>query len=366
MKEQNLIQGWNSTREIGTVLSKGQFKKVLLVTGKRSFELSPRKDVLLGALSSTQYRIFNDFRVNPKYDAVLKGINIFRELNPDVIIAIGGGTVLDMAKLISALAVVPLDADLYITGDRKLTGTAVPLAAVPTTSGTGSEATHFAVVYLHGKKYSLAHPSILPDYVILDPGLTMNMPPFLTACTGMDALCQAVESYWSVNSTEESLAFSRKGVEMAVQNIKKAVFDPDGNSREAMQQAAYYAGRGINLAKTTAAHAFSYYLTSEYGIPHGQAVGLLMGWVFRNNLGVNERNCRDPRGPLFVKDRLAELSEMIGIHGPEDAEQFFTSLMNELSLNTKNFVLNNRSKAKLFTVVNKERLKNNPVEIASV
>lgn len=247
-----------------------------------------------------------------------------------------------------------------------MTKTAHPLAAIPTTSGTGSEATHFAVVYLEGKKYSLAHPAILPDYVVLDPGLTEGMSSYLTACTAMDALCQAIESFWSVNATEESTVFSRRGVELAIKYIKKAVLNPDRESREALQQAAYYAGKGINLAKTTAAHAFSYYLTSEYGIPHGQAVGLLMGWVFQNNLGVNEDNCIDPRGSEYVKNRLAELCEMLNIKNPAEAEEFFTGLMEDLSLDSTEFVLDAETKTELFKAVNRERLNNNPVEMAAV
>ena len=332
MKEQTVIEGWGSLENISTLLREGGHSRIFLVTGKRSFEQSEGRTVLFKALGVRPFRIFNDFQINPKYEDVLKGMALLREFQPDIVIAMGGGTVLDMAKLVNALSTVPGEEAECILGKKKLSGTALPLLAVPTTSGTGSEATHFAVVYLGGEKYSLAHPSILPDHVVLDPGLTMDMPSYLTACTGMDALCQGIESYWSVNSTEESREYSRRGVELSVKYLKMAVHAPDRESREGMQKAAYFAGRGINIAKTTAAHAFSYHLTSEYGIPHGHAVGLLMGWVFQNNMGVDGDNCIDPRGEAFVKTRLKELRELLGISETGDAGAFFERLLTDLGL----------------------------------
>jgi len=363
MKEQIIQEGWNSLEKIGTLLERVGCSRVLLVTGKRSFAESPGRDCIFEALSGKSYEVFNDFQINPKYEDAQKGLDLFRSFRPDVIVAMGGGTVLDMAKLINALSSLSDDPVPYIRGAKKLSGVSLPLIAVPTTSGTGSEATHFAVVYLEGEKYSLAHQAMLPDSVILDPGLTMDMPPYLTACTGMDALCQGIESYWSVNSTEESRACSRRAVELAAGSLKQAVHSPRRDSREAMQQAAYFAGKGINIAKTTAAHAFSYHLTSKYAIPHGQAVGLLMGWVFQNNLGVNEQNCIDPRGVDFVKSRLEDLCEILGIPSHRDAAGYFDRLLKDLNLDQTAFVLNQESREELFQVVNRERLSNNPVEM---
>lgn len=363
MKEQKILQGQGSLDRLSDLMNEGDFKRILLITGRRSFSENPGKKRLLASLAGREYKIFNDFRINPKYEDVLKGVEVFQEYRPDLLIAVGGGTVIDMAKLVNALVGVAQDAPRYIRGEKKLEQVSQPMAIIPTTSGSGSEATHFAVVYLEGKKFSLAHSDMLPDYVVLDPQLTESMSAYVTACSGMDALCQGIESYWSVNSTEESLKYSRQAVELAIQNIRQAVKNPNGDNREAMQMAAYNSGRGINITKTTAAHAFSYHLTSQYDIPHGQAVGLLMGWVFDNNLGVNEENCLDLRGVEFVKARLDELRGMLGVGKAESAVLYFDSLIEELGLRADNFMLTKKNKKELFEAVNVERLKNNPVSV---
>jgi alcohol dehydrogenase class IV len=160
-----------------------------------------------------------------------------------------------------------------------------PLIAIPTTSGTGTEATCFAVVYIDKTKYSLKHSSILPDYTIIDPTLTHAMPPLVTAATGMDALAQAIESYWGVKSTHESQAYAREAITLTLAYLKAACQN-EVEARDAMSRAANLAGKAINLTETTACHAVSYPITSYFNVPHGHAVALTLASMFGyiNNL----------------------------------------------------------------------------------
>ncbi len=363
MKTQEVIQGMGSLAKLESLVKENGYKKVLLITGARSYENSAAKGIIESTLADTTYSRLSGYLLYPRYEDVQTGLKVMQELNPHVIVSIGGGTVMDMGKLLAAAYSTKQDFLSIIEGKESLGKVLVPHIVIPTTLGTGSEATHFAVVYVDGKKYSVGHPKMLPDFVILDPQLVEGLDPFQSASTGMDALCQGIESYWSVNSTEESRGYARKAIEACMRYLERVCTSPDNESREGMQLAAYYSGKAINITKTTAAHALSYHLTSTYNIPHGQAVGLLIGWVFEENLKINAKNCADSRGVYFVRDCLTELMHMLGIQNELSVAPYFNGLLDRLGLQTNRFILNDDSKSELFHTVNAERLRNNPVII---
>jgi len=181
------------------------------------------------------------------------------EEDADIVVAIGGGSIIDRAKLLRL---------------------GVDLVAIPTTAGSGSEATTFAVYYVDGEKHSLEVR--LPEHAIVDAELTFSMPPRLAAVTGMDALAQAIEAYWSVNSTGVSRWHSASAVRRILAALPSSVRGDEG-SRVEMSLAANSAGKAINIAKTTACHAISYTITSRFGIPHGHAVALTLPQMIRFN-----------------------------------------------------------------------------------
>lgn len=262
---------------------------------------------------------FEGFEPNPKLEDVERGVDAFRASGCDAAVAIGGGTAIDLAKLIGVTSVhadAPRD---LATGAVPIRHDAGPIVAIPTTAGTGSEATHFAVVYVDGEKRSVAHESLLPTAAIVDPLLTHAMPPRLTMATGLDAFCQAVESIWAVGATEESLVDATAAVRLAYDNLERAVHAPDASSREAMCRAAHLAGRAINVSKTTLCHAISYPITSGWGIPHGEAVALTLAAVLRFNAGVSADDCVDPRGPESVRERIGLVVQALAANSVEDA-----------------------------------------------
>ena len=247
------------------IIKKYQPNSIFLVTGRSSYELSGAKRELELILKKYKIIIFNDFTINPKIEDIKKGIKLFKRNDCDLVIAIGGGSVIDIAKSINILAVHKGCPGDYITKKYNLINKGKPFIAIPTTSGTGSEATHFAVIYINKIKYSLAHKEwLLPDYVILDFSFTEGLSKNITATTGMDALCQAIEAYWSINSTEKSKEYSRDAIRMILSNIENVVNNPTSESRKLMMKAANLAGKAINIAKTTACHAISYPITSYF------------------------------------------------------------------------------------------------------
>ena len=167
--------GKNSFKNISNIFTIHDAKKILLVTGKKSFENSGSEQKLSYYLKNFTVERFCEFEVNPNIKDVITGVDIIKTFKPDIVIAIGGGSVIDIAKLINIFAVhVKNEKEIYDFVDKSssVVKKGLPLIAIPTTSGTGSEATHFAVVYIGNKKYSFAHEYVLPNYSIIDSTLS--------------------------------------------------------------------------------------------------------------------------------------------------------------------------------------------------
>lgn len=283
MIDQQYFIGANSIDNLERILASNRLGTVMLVRGKKSYEACGAKSVIERIRSVFQLKIceFYDFEENPKIKDLQRGLKMLKEHPCKLIIAIGGGSVLDMAKLIRFFhAYQGKITDITFDKINDL----LPLIAIPTTAGTGSEATHFAVVYMNNVKYSVAHPDILPDVAIIDPVFTYKNPQYLTASTGFDALAQAIEAYWSLNAIAESDAFAIRAIKLLWLNLPLAVNEPSMEVRNKVMEAAYWSGKAINIAKTTAPHAFSYPLTTFYKIPHGHAVALVFPRIAQLNL----------------------------------------------------------------------------------
>jgi alcohol dehydrogenase class IV len=355
----------NSINNLKDIIKKENKSKILLVKGKNSYEKSGLKNKIEKLLENKQLIHFRDYELNPKLENIINGIKLFQKENPEIIIAAGGGSAIDVAKLIKYYNNINTDdLDKLIINKTKIkTENKIPLIAIPTTAGTGSEATHFAVVYVNNQKYSVADESILPEYVILESKYTKTVPKNIAASAGIDALCQAIESYWSVNSTEESKQYAKKAMRLANENIVKAVTQKDDNSLEKMLLASNYAGKAINISKTTAPHALSYYITSTYNIPHGHAVGLNLLRVMKINYNVNEENINDKRGIDYVKKTIQEIFEILNCKDLNDFEKRFNNIMDTIGLEKDIANITDENFENLLKKVNLERLKNNPAMV---
>ena len=205
------------------------------------------------------------------------------DFEPECFLAVGGGAAMDSAKLLALSAGTGHAPSELAGGVPVAPRRPPPLFAVPTTAGTGAEATHFAVAYAGRTKKSIGHPSVRPSLVALVPEFTATMTPYQTACTGFDAISQSIESLWARGATDESRAFARRALDR-LDRFDAVLAAPDAESRAAMQEGAYWSGRAIDVSKTTAAHALSYFLTANYGVPHGHAVAMAFPYVARWNL----------------------------------------------------------------------------------
>ena len=346
---QKILKGINS---LGEAL-KGS-TKVLLVCDSSFPFLSIKSDI---ERMEVAYVMFDQFTPNPLYEDVCKGVDLFQEAKCDTIVAVGGGSSLDVAKCIKLYCQMPKD-KLYLEQEYKDTG--VKLIAIPTTAGTGSESTRYAVIYYDGKKQSVTHDSIIPDVAILDPGVLKTLPLYQKKCTLMDALCQGIESWWSVNSTEESKKLSKQAVETIMQWWHEYIFENTDASADAIMHAANLAGQAICITQTTAPHAFSYKITSMYKLPHGHAVAVCLPEIWQYMIG-NMDKCIDSRGQQYLADIFDMISRAMGCANPAQAIAKFREMMKEMELG--NPVAENRREELeiLSNSVNPVRLKNNPI-----
>lgn len=325
-------------RTVSDDLQKNHFKHVFIVRGKNSYIFCGAADAMKHVSDAMKLRVteFCEFSVNPKEEEAHTGLQLLIEAKPDVIIAIGGGSVMDMAKLIRHYAAV--------------LGFSVPLWAIPTTAGTGAEATHFAVVYRDGVKYSVDFEDIMPDVAILYSPFTYDNNAYLTACTGFDALAQAIEAFWNPNATLESDIFARNAIIRIHQNLPLCIENPfEHFRRDDLLLGSYFAGRAINITKTTAPHAFSYAFTTHCGYPHGYAVAITFPFFAQLNMEGNPKR--------------EELCRLLGLDLNADLKKFFVEYVNRIDLRYHG--TGEKNLRELLTQVNIERLKNNPVAITS-
>ena len=364
--KQKEYSGSGSINNLVEIVKKTKAENIFIVCGNKSYKKSGAQRKINCMLKEKKKVIFNNFGANPEYDELLDGISLFKKNQYDLIIAVGGGSVLDMAKLINIFSFQPHKPAAYIKGDKAFCKKPVPLLAIPTTVGTGSEATHFAVLYMNKNKYSVAHDYVLPDFVILDPQFTYSLPPYVTACSGMDALCQGIESFWSINSTSKSRGFSIKAIKKIYNNIRAGVKGCK-KSREDMLIGANYSGKAINISKTTAAHALSYTLTSYCGIPHGHAVALLIGEVIRHNSDWERKEIVDDRGALYLEEVLLEVKKIF-LKEKGTLKNKINELLSDIGLSNRINEICPKLDEKIFKEkfignVNLQRLANNPVKM---
>lgn len=345
-REQEISEGIES---IPGIIKKENVKKIFVVCDKVMFDIWPVKKVLED--NKIEYVLFSDFGPNPKYDDIVKGIELYNSENCDFLISLGGGSSMDTAKIIKIYS--QLDYKKGITDKYKYN--TIKHLAIPTTAGTGSESTRYSVCYYEGVKQSITHDSIVPEYAVLDPELVINLPLYQKKATTMDALAQAIESYWSVNSTDESKKYSKESIEIILKNLEKYITNNDLETTKEMLKASNLAGKAINITQTTSAHAMSYKITSLFGMAHGHAVMLTLPFIWEH-MENNYDDCIDKRGKEYLIKTLKELRTMIGGY------QKLKEILDFLELEKP--IVSEENLDILADSVNPVRLKNNPTQLS--
>ncbi len=275
--------------ELPEVLDLFKPRSILLVLGEKSFRTSPYFARLEEMLAP--YRVVETSAIaqNPTQSFVQNQIDEIRNKPFDLVLAIGGGSVLDVAKI---LAVIPQQAQtdlaIYCCGTVPLTATPLTLIAIPTTAGTGSEVTPYASLETkEKKKITISHDSFYPTLALIDPELCYSMPAYVTASTGFDALSQAIESFWSVGTTPFSRTHSLRSLELILRSLATTTREPaHAQGRWNMSLASCEAGLAIAQTKTTAVHSVSYPITAHFRIAHGHACALTLASFVRFNAPV--------------------------------------------------------------------------------
>lgn len=302
---------------------------------------------------------FSDFTPNPLYEDVCKGVELFNREECDTILAVGGGSSIDVAKCIKLYCRMQKD-KLFL--DQEYRDTGIKLIAVPTTAGTGSESTRYAVIYYDGKKQSVTHDSIIPNVAILEPKVLKTLPLYQKKCTMLDALCQGIESWWSVNSTDESKLLSKKAVETIMQWWHEYIFDNTEEAAWHIMQAANWAGQAICITQTTAPHAFSYKITSLYGLPHGHAVAVCLPEIWQYMVDHLDK-CIDTRGHVYLAAIFDEIAHAMGQSSAQNAIHCFRTLLENMDMKKPASPDKEQSVSFLSNSVNPVRLRNNPVSL---
>lgn len=307
--------------------------QIALVTGQDSFEASGAKDAIEDALPSGFKRIIAP-SPNPNLRLLKGPLKSIEDDSPDMLIAVGGGSVIDSAKALSTLPFQGADPVAYVAGSRSPEVLGIPLIAIPTTAGTGSETTHFATIYHDHEKFSVVGRHIYPTGALVDPTLLTSAPKSVRATSGADALTQAIEAYWSVNSTPASRRLAAEAIDLAWNSLETEVTEPTPVSRKHMAIAAHLAGKAIDIANTTACHSVAYPMTSHFDVDHGAAVALTLPSFFEYNADITEDTCQDRRGVGFVRSRISELTERIDATNPAEAAANIRSLVSRIGLPT--------------------------------
>lgn len=354
------IFGTRTIEELPRTIKELGLSRVLLVTGRSSFAASGAAEVLPALRDAATVETWSDFSPNPDVDDVIRGTQHARAFRPDGIVAIGGGSVLDMAKLLAVFVDEQPERIHDAVRANSVAGHRPALVLVPTTSGSGSEATHFAVVYIGQDKFSVAHHAMLPDFVILDPGLTESASAYQKATSVVDAIAQAVESHWARGATAASRSFAQAALTDLVPSAA-AFVGGDGPASVPAARGSHLAGRAIDLSKTTGAHALAYGLTQRHGISHGHAVATTLGAFAR----LHAAAAGTPRADDNLPDDLAALAGLVGAGSPDLVGDRLDEIAGQLGLELRLKALGvpRSDLAVMAGAVNRERLANNPAEV---
>lgn len=360
--------GPGATSEIVSYVQKVGFQKVLLVTGRDSFQESGASEQLHGLTQIADCRRWFDFQANFDTDDLQRGLAVVAEFGPDLVIGVGGGSAMDMAKLLACFDLSDIDKPQALADVLKLDSRpeirSRSLILVPTTSGSGSESTHFAVVYQGERKLSVAGSALRPDKVFLDPLLAISGSNLQRANSGLDALSQAIESLWASEATDLSRRYARHALTLLSRHLSEFVDRPNTDLARAMCIGSHLAGRAIDISKTTAAHALSYQITKRFGLPHGNAVAISLGWfidehgraledTFPLNLRINRS---------LLEKNLNLISRTLGFE-VGGGQKWMTQFLEKVGLTSdlRYLATTEEDIIEIVESVNFERLANNPV-----
>ncbi len=340
---QHVIRGRGCLAQTPALLDSLGIRKPMIVGSQRMAQR------LMDAGVSRSAPVFHAYHPNPDFIDCRDGAALFDSEGCDGLVSIGGGSAMDTAKGIKALLICRDDRAALDSAFPQ--GTQLTHVAIPTSAGTGSEATPFAVLYVDGQKHSLSGDAMLPEGVALDGDLLASLPLLHKKSCALDALCQGVESWWVRSATDESRTHALNAIRGVLASLRPYL-QGDPNAAQAMLDAAFESGEAIRFTRTTAAHAMSYQLTKRLGMPHGQSCMLTLPWHTRILLQHPD-----------VRPVLESLAQALSI-AADDLPDMMTGLLIDLDLmNTA--PVDDALLDALAVSVNAERLGNHPCALTT-
>jgi len=347
-------------------------KSCLLVTGEKSFISSPQAESLLSQFEKNDFRVHHlKAKSEPSPELVDETVRKYSDAGIDAVISIGGGSVIDAGKAVSAMLgkTGSVAEYLEVVGSKEHPGTKVPFIAIPTTSGTGSEATKNAVISKVGKdgfKRSLRHDNLVPDIALIDPKLSMSCPSDITAAAGMDCFTQLVEAYLSDRSNEYTDALATEGFKAVKRSLLRCFTnEEDIDARTDMSFAALTSGICLANAGLGAVHGLAGTMGAMFDIPHGVVCGTLM--AVANELNVRELRKNSPDHPALKK--YANLGRIFSEREERDDDYYIESFVHFLNWQTEQLKLPRLGKYgigknDISAISLKTDTKNNPVRLS--
>lgn len=339
--------------EIEKVFEQNNVQRPFVCCGK-SFE----KTDIFEYLKKFNITVFDNIRPNPRFEDMVTAAELFKKNNCDFMIGAGGGSPMDSAKMIRLMATNDISKCL----SEPMQNNGIKALFIPTTSGTGSEATKSSVFYVNEvDKISVANYDFIPDYIIFDERLLQTVPLYQRKCTCLDALCHSIESYWNVKANDESKAYAAKSIKLFMQ-YKDSYMKNEPSGNKGMLEASYYGGKAINITGTTAGHAMCYNITMNCHTAHGHSVASGLVEIWKYMLSHNE-NVNDSRGRKYVLNVFDEIGVMLGGKSAADGQRIFASLVDEFKLEKPTASADKIDE--FVSKVNVARLGNNPTTLTS-
>lgn len=357
-----VIEPGSAVKHLLDYVRRGNFRRVFIFSGQRSFSWFEANRFVEELRRFVAVTRLAEVRPNPDFDSLRLSVEAVSKNNPDIVIGIGGGSVLDLAKLSRALHDNPtVDPATLTTEAPHLDARATQLVLVPTTAGSGAEATHFAVLYRDGIKHSVAGESLLADHIVLDSALVGGGEPQQLAASGLDALCQCIESLWARAATVESRKTAYEGL-VATSSSLVGMVQGDKGLAKPLLWGSHMSGRAINISKTTAPHSLSYYLTTHFGVPHGIAVASTIGHFIDHFLVTIDRN-----GPVtqYEREAVSSIRRVLELNENQTAVNYFDVLFLQLGLQSPQHFWPREPLLveEWLRSANQERLQNHPLHL---
>jgi len=354
-------------KDIILFIKKKKFRRIFIITGNKSFLNCKFNQNVIKKINSKFFIYFKDKTNFPVLNELLLICDKVKNFNPDLIIALGGGTVLDYAKLANIFCLNNRSISNIRKNKIRIKNKFCKLLALPTTAGSGAEVTKFSVIYVNNIKYSIEHKLLKPDYFFLIPEFAITSSAQVRMSSGFDAIAQAIESLFSRNSNKISLKYSLISLKYSLDNFVNFVRKPNLKNSLAMLNASNFSGQSINIAKTNAPHALSYYYSSKFKLLHGVSVSIFFKefinyFYFNRSKSVTKFNL-NKRFKIFFKSikikNILDFNKKLKLLLKNSGLIHYVKKYQRISKINRNANVISNS-------VNKERLNNSPLKLNNI